>query len=77
MAMDLFLLRRSILSSITVDKTFTRLDFGWFMVFNATFSKISVISCRLILLVEETGVPPTCRKSLTKDLTMSNMVGVL
>ena len=27
------------------------------MVFNATFSNISVISCRSVLLVEETGVP--------------------
>ena len=27
------------------------------MVFNATFNNISVISCRLVLLVEETGVP--------------------
>ena len=29
----------------------------WFMVFNATFSDISVISGRPVLLVEETGVP--------------------
>jgi hypothetical protein len=28
----------------------------WFMVFNATFNNISVISWRSILLVEETGV---------------------
>jgi hypothetical protein len=27
------------------------------MVFNATFNDISVISCRSVLLVEETGVP--------------------
>jgi SpoU rRNA methylase family enzyme len=27
------------------------------MVFNATFNNISVISCRHVLLVEETGVP--------------------
>jgi len=27
------------------------------MVFNATFNNISAISCRLDLLVEETGVP--------------------
>ena len=26
-----------------------------FMVFNATFNNISAISCRLVLLVEETG----------------------
>jgi len=30
---------------------------GWFMVFNATFNNISVISWRTVLLVEETGVP--------------------
>ena len=27
----------------------------WFMVFNATFNNISAISCRSVLLVEETG----------------------
>jgi hypothetical protein len=32
------------------------LGFG-FMVFNATFNNISVISWRSVLLVEETGVP--------------------
>ena len=31
--------------------------FGWFMVFNATFNNISVISRWSVLLVEETGVP--------------------
>ena len=30
---------------------------GWFMVFNATFKNISVISWWLVLLVEETEVP--------------------
>ena len=29
----------------------------WFMVFNATFNNISVISLRSALLVEETGGP--------------------
>ena len=29
----------------------------WFMIFKATFNKISVISCRSVLLVEETRVP--------------------
>jgi len=29
----------------------------WFMVFNATFNNISVISWWSVLLVEETGVP--------------------
>jgi hypothetical protein len=32
-------------------------DLVWFMVFNATFNNISVISWRSVLLVEETGVP--------------------
>jgi hypothetical protein len=31
--------------------------FGWFMVFNATFNNISVISWRSVLLVKETEVP--------------------
>ena len=30
---------------------------GWFMVLNATFNNISVISWRLVLSVEETAVP--------------------
>ena len=30
---------------------------GWFMVFNATFNNISVISWWSVLLVEETEVP--------------------
>jgi hypothetical protein len=30
---------------------------GWFMVFNATFNKISVISWESVLLMEETRVP--------------------
>jgi len=30
------------------------IDLVWFMVFNATFNNISVISWRLVLLVEET-----------------------
>jgi len=46
---------------------------GWFMVFNATFNNISVISWRSALLVEETGStrskPPTCHKSLTNFIT--------
>jgi hypothetical protein len=29
----------------------------WFMVFNATFNNISVISWQSVLLVEETGLP--------------------
>jgi hypothetical protein len=31
--------------------------FSWFMVFNATFINISVISWRSVLLVEETRIP--------------------
>ena len=31
--------------------------FNWVMVFNATFNNISVISWRLVVLVEETRVP--------------------
>ena len=30
---------------------------SWFMVFNATFNNISVISWRSVLLVEETRIP--------------------
>jgi hypothetical protein len=30
---------------------------GWFMVVNATFNNISVISWQSVLLMEETGVP--------------------
>ena len=33
------------------------IELVWFMVLNATFSNISVISWRSVLLVEETGVP--------------------
>jgi len=46
-----------------LDETFkiflSVIDLGlvWFMVFNATFNNISAISWRLVLLVEETGVP--------------------
>ena len=35
------------------------------MVSNAIFNNISVISWRSVLLVQEIGVVPTCRKSLT------------
>ena len=45
----------------------------WFMVFNATFNNISVISWRSVLLVEETGYPrrkpPFYRKFLTNLIT--------
>ena len=50
------------------------LDWFGFMVFNAIFIDISVISWRSVLLVEETDrstrrKPPTCRKSLTNVIT--------
>ena len=32
-------------------------DYGWVMVFNATFNTISAISWRPVLVVEEAGVP--------------------
>ena len=38
----------------------------WFMVFNATFNSILVISWWSVLLVEETGVP---EKKLLSDLS--------
>ena len=42
------------------------------MVFNATFNNISVISCRSVVLIEETGLSGdniTWRKSLTHFIT--------
>ena len=44
------------------------------LMFNVTFNIISVISWRLVLLVEETGVPTNhqttdCRRSLTNFIT--------
>ena len=44
--------------------------FGWFMVFNATFNTISVISWQSVLMVEEIWrKPPTFCKSLTNFIT--------
>jgi hypothetical protein len=34
-----------------------KVGFAWFMVFNATFNNISVISWQSVLLAEETGGP--------------------
>ena len=42
------------LTIVIIQMTFNKMV--WFMVFNATFHNISVISWRSILLVEETGV---------------------
>jgi hypothetical protein len=39
------------------DQTWYMSSLVWFMVFNATFNNVSVISWRSVLLVEETGVP--------------------
>jgi hypothetical protein len=39
------------------------------MVINATFNNISVILWRSVLLVEENGEQPTCRKSLENFIT--------
>jgi hypothetical protein len=46
---------------------------GWFMVFNATFNTISVISWRSVLLVEETGVPRGNHRSVeSHEQTLSH-----
>jgi hypothetical protein len=51
------------------------IDEGGLMVFNATFSNISVISWRSILLVEETGVPrKTRRLAASHRQTLSHIV---
>jgi hypothetical protein len=42
---------------LSVHCCFSGLLVGWFIVFNATFNNISVISWRSALLVVETGVP--------------------
>ena len=41
----------------TITNVITSIWWWWFMVFNATFNNISVVSWRSVLLVEETGVP--------------------
>jgi hypothetical protein len=40
-----------------------------FMVFNATFNKISIISCRSVVLVEETGVPGENHRQTLSHIT--------
>jgi hypothetical protein len=54
-------------SSKTLHVWVVKVDFGlvWFMVLNATFNNISVISWWSVLLVEYPRKQPTCRKSLT------------
>ena len=49
----------------------------WFVVFNATFDNISVISWQSVLLVEEIRVPrenhrTACCKSLTNCITSTS-----
>ena len=47
----------------------------WFMVFNATFNNISVISWLSVLLVEETGVPDENHRPVASHLqTLSHNV---
>jgi hypothetical protein len=48
----------------------------WFMVFNATFNNISVKSWRLVLLLEEIGVPEktTDLLQVTDKLILSHNV---
>jgi hypothetical protein len=56
-------------------RTVTVVDIGLgVLTFNVTFNIISVILWRLVLLVEETGVPTNhqttdCRRSLTNFIT--------
>ena len=52
-----------------------KLGLVWFIVFNATFNNISVISWWSVLLVEETGVPGEKNHlSHVNDKTLSNNV---
>jgi hypothetical protein len=47
----------------------------WFMVFNATFNNIFVISWQSVLLVEKTRVPGNNKyKWLVKSFTVSNLI---
>ena len=47
----------------------------WFIVINTTFNNISVISCRSVLLVEETGIPEENRWPVTSHWqTLSHTV---
>ena len=39
-----------------IKKAWRSYKFGWFIVFNATFNNISIISWQLVLLGEETGI---------------------
>ena len=43
-----------------------RLMVGWFMIFNATFNNISIISWRSVLLEEKTRVPVENHRPVSK-----------
>jgi hypothetical protein len=49
-------IHRNIRSHFFIIRYVTTIGLIWFMVFNATFNNISVISWRSVLLMEETGV---------------------
>ena len=50
---------------------------GWFMVFNATFNNISVISWQSVLLVEETGVPGENHRPVASQVSEQSCICVL
>jgi hypothetical protein len=45
----------------------------WFMMFNATFNNISVISWRSVLLVEETGIPEENHQPIVRHKYKANI----
>ena len=55
--MEILNLHRSNTKLNSQDRIIDGLGLVWFMVFNATFKKFSVIQWWSVLLVEETGVP--------------------
>jgi hypothetical protein len=55
----------------------SQLMVGWFIVLNTTFNKISVISHRSVLLVEETGVPGQNQRSFANLMTLKNKAGLI
>jgi hypothetical protein len=61
------------LSTSSYEQEYREIKVGWFVMFDATFNNISVISWWSVLLEEETGVPaeqpPTYDMSLTNFIT--------
>ena len=53
------------------------LIYGWFMVLNATFNNISVISWRSVLLVEETRVCGENHRSVAVILLLWNFIEII